>query len=114
MAVTFTPGDKSPEDLVSEVDEGLMVYQVQGAHSSNPESGDFSVVATPAWKIEKGSVAHAVEGARLAGVIFDALSNVSAPGDNPRKMVTWLHPGSAWKTSKSLGDNLLFFIVWHS
>jgi len=82
---TVASGNKSPEDLISEIDDGLVVYEVQGAHSSNPESGEFSVVATPAWKIENGSVAYAVRGAMLAGVIFDVLKSVSALGNNVRK-----------------------------
>jgi PmbA protein len=82
----FMEGDRSAEELVGEVDEGLLVFGVQGAHSSNPESGEFSVVATPVWKIEGGSVAGAVRGVMLAGVVFDVLRNVSALGSNVRKL----------------------------
>jgi len=83
---TFAPGNKSPENLINEIDDGLIVYSVQGAHSSNPESGEFSVVATPAWKIEKGSLAYAVKGAMLAGAVFDVLKSISAFGNNVRKI----------------------------
>ena len=82
----FTRGNRTPEELVGEVEEGLIVYGVQGAHSSNPESGEFSVVATPVWKIEGGNVVNAVRGVMLTGVIFDVLKNVSALGDNVRKI----------------------------
>jgi PmbA protein len=82
----FMGGDRSAEELVGEVDEGLLVFGVQGAHSSNAESGEFSVVATPVWKIEGGSVAYAVRGVMLAGVVFDVLRNVSALGSNVRKL----------------------------
>jgi PmbA protein len=83
---TFKRGSRTAEELVSEVKEGLLVYGVQGAHSSNPESGEFSVVATPVWKIEDGSVAGAVRGVMLTGVVFDVLRNVSALGSNVRKL----------------------------
>ncbi|PVX24616.1 MAG: hypothetical protein CW691_07060 [Candidatus Bathyarchaeum sp.] len=83
---TFQKGNKSAEELVGEVNDGLIVYGVQGAHSSNPESGEFSVVATPAWKIENGSVAYAVRDVMLTGVFFDVLKNVSALGSNVRKL----------------------------
>jgi len=95
--------NKSPEDLISEIDEGLIVYNVQGAHSSNPESGEFSVVATPAWKIEKGSVAHAVKGAMLAGVIFDVLKGVSALGNNVRKIGHLVSPWIRVENVKVIG-----------
>jgi len=83
---TFKGGDRTAEELVAEVDEGLLVYGVQGAHSSNPESGDFSVVATPVWKIEGGEVAYAVRGAMVTGVAFDVLQNISALGSNVKKL----------------------------
>jgi PmbA protein len=82
----FKGGNRTAEELVGEVDEGLLVYGLQGAHSSNPESGEFSVVATPVWKIESGNVAYAGQGAMLTGVVFDVLRNVSALGSNVRKL----------------------------
>ncbi len=80
------PGDKTPYEMLSEVDDGLIVYYLQGAHSSNPVSGEFSVVATPAWRIKKGKIEHATRGVMLAGNIFELLKNVSAAADNERKM----------------------------
>jgi PmbA protein len=83
---TINSGNKSPDDLIGEVDNGVIVYGFQGAHSSNPSTGEFSVVATPAWKIENGEMAYAIKGAMLAGTIFDVLNNVSALGNNVRKI----------------------------
>ena len=80
------PGSKTPDELMSEVDDGLMVSFLQGAHSSNPVSGEFSIVATPAWKIRKGKIEHATRGVMLAGNIFELLKNVSAVANNERKM----------------------------
>jgi len=81
----FIPGKRSAEELVSEVDSGLLVYYLQGAHSSNPASGEFSVVATPAWKIEHGEIARATRGVMLAGNIFQVLKNISGLANNERK-----------------------------
>jgi len=96
---TLTSGSKSPEDLIKDVDNGILVQFLQGAHSSNPSSGEFSVVATPAWKIEKGEIAYAVKGAMLAGRIFDVLNNVSALGNNMRKIEQLVAP---WITSEKV------------
>jgi PmbA protein len=85
-------GNKTPDQLMSEVDDGLIIYYLQGAHSSNPVSGDFSVVATPAWKIRKGEIAHSTRGVMLAGNIFEVLKNVSAIADNERKMGQLISP----------------------
>ena len=80
------PGTKSPDELMSEVDDGLMVSYLQGAHSSNPVSGEFSIVATPAWKIRKGKIEHATRSVMLAGNIFELLKNVSVVANNERQM----------------------------
>ncbi len=100
---TFKQGNKSDENLINEIDDGLVVYGVQGAHSSNPESGEFSVVATPAWKIENGSVAYSVKGAMLAGTIFDVLRSVSALGNNTRKMGQLVAPWIRVENVKVIG-----------
>jgi PmbA protein len=88
----ITPGNKTPDELISEVDDGLLIYYLQGAHSSNPVSGEFSVVATPAWKIKKGEIAHATRGVMLAGNIFEAFKNVSIVANNERKMGQLIAP----------------------
>lgn len=86
------PGTMSADELLSEVDDGLLVYYLQGAHSSNPVSGEFSVVATPAWKIRKGEIAHCSRGVMLAGNIFEALKNVSGVANNERQVGQLVSP----------------------
>ncbi|MEM2419437.1 MAG: TldD/PmbA family protein [Candidatus Bathyarchaeia archaeon] len=97
------PGKKSPEELLGEIEEGLLVYSVQGAHSSNPASGEFSVVATPAWKIEKGRIAHAVKGAMLAGNVFEAMKNISVLANNERKIGQLVAPWVLVENVKVIG-----------
>jgi PmbA protein len=99
----FMSGNKSPEELVSEVDDGLIVYYLQGAHSSNPASGEFSVVATPAWKIKNGEIAYATKGAMLAGNIFQTLKNISALADNERKIGQLVAPWVLVENVKVIG-----------
>lgn len=97
------PGNKSPEELISEVDEGLLVYYLQGAHSSNPASGEFSVVATPAWKIKDGKLAHAVNGAMLAGNVFELLKKISMVANNERKVGQLVAPWVLAENVKVIG-----------
>ncbi|MGQ9530298.1 MAG: TldD/PmbA family protein [Candidatus Bathycorpusculaceae bacterium] len=97
------PGKKSPEELIGEVDEGLLVYSLQGAHSSNPASGEFSVVATPAWKIENGEIAYAAKGAMLAGNIFHVLKNVLELASNERKIGRLVAPWVLVKDVRVIG-----------
>jgi PmbA protein len=79
------------------------VYYLQGAHSSNPASGEFSVVATPAWRIEKGSVTHATRGLMLAGNIFTLLTNVSVLANNERKLGQLVAPWMLVENVKVIG-----------
>ena len=88
----ISTGNSSKEQLIEEVEDGLLVFGVQGAHSSNPATGEFSVVAAPAWKVEKGEIAYPVKGAMLAGSIYEVLENVSALGREPRKIEKLVSP----------------------
>jgi len=96
-------GKKPPEELISEIDEGLLVYSLQGAHSSNPASGEFSVVATPAWKIKNGEIAYATKGAMIAGNVFQVLTNISALANNERKIGQLVAPWVLVKDVKIIG-----------
>ena len=67
--VVIEQGDASLDEIIAETRRGLLVYGLQGAHSSNPETGEYSVVATPAWYIENG-VLKPVRGVMLSGNIY--------------------------------------------
>ncbi len=86
------PTSKTQDQMLSEVYDGLIVYFLQGAHSSNPVSGEFSVVATPAWKIKNGEVTHCSRGVMLAGNVFELLKNISVVGGNERQMGQLVSP----------------------
>jgi len=80
------PGNISETQLVRQVDDGFLAYSLQGAHSSNPASGEFSVVATPGWRIKNGEIVKATKGAMIGGDIFEVLANVSSVANNVRKI----------------------------
>ena len=86
------PGNKTPIQLISELDEGLLIYYLQGAHSANPVTGDFSVVATPAWEIKNGEISNSTRGVMLAGNIFEALKNITLIANNERKLGSIISP----------------------
>ncbi len=97
------PQKNTPEQMLKEVEEGLIVYYLQGAHSSNPVSGEFSVVATLAWKIKNGEIVYPCKGAMLAGNIFDLLKNVSVVGSNERQMGSLIAPWVQVENVKVIG-----------
>ena len=97
------PQNITAEQMISEVDEGLIVYNLQGAHSSNPISGEFSVVAASAWKIKHGEVGHSCRGAMLAGNVFDLLKNIGCVGNNERQIGSLVSPWVQFENVKVIG-----------
>jgi PmbA protein len=77
------PGSRDIHEIFSEVEYGYLIRNVQGAHSSNPESGDFSVVGNPAILIEDGEMVGAVHGLMVAGNVFDLLSQATEVAKTP-------------------------------
>ena len=61
---------------LSEIDKGVLTTSVLGAHTANPISGDFSVEASNAFKIENGELTDPVEKAMISGNIFEIMKKV--------------------------------------
>jgi len=70
---------KDKDDLLP--DDGILVDGVMGAHTLNPASGDFSVVATPAWLVENGEIKGKVEGAMISGNLPETLKSIELADD---------------------------------
>ncbi|MFW9935356.1 MAG: TldD/PmbA family protein [Candidatus Thorarchaeota archaeon] len=77
-------GKHSLEDMLSEIKSGYLIKGLQGAHSSNQETGDYSVVGNPAFRIIDGELIGAVHGLMLAGNAFDLIKNVAVVGSDVR------------------------------
>jgi len=71
--VVVAEGDASPEELL----EGrvIVVYSVQGAHTANMETGEYSVVGNPAVLYENGEPRGIVPGAAVSGNIYEELAS---------------------------------------
>lgn len=68
---------------LSDINSGVYVTDILGAHTANPISGDFSVEAMNAFKIEKGELKHPVKKAMLSGNLFDILKEANAASKKP-------------------------------
>jgi PmbA protein len=88
--LVIEPGTREIEDIISEIDHGYYIQSTQGAHSSNPESGDFSVVGNPAILIENGKMVGGVDGLMVSGNIFDLLKNVVEIAKTPIQLFSWI------------------------
>ncbi len=76
--LVMSPGDKSFEEMVSGIDEGLMVHEFLGLGQGNPINGEFSVNVFLGYKIEKGKIVGRVKDVMLAGNAYAALNDITA------------------------------------
>ena len=72
------PGEKTLDELVAEIDRGLLVTELIGM-GFNPTTGDYSRGAAGLW-IENGEVVHPVEEITIAGNLGDMLMQVDRVG----------------------------------
>ncbi|MFM5882068.1 TldD/PmbA family protein [Methanobrevibacter gottschalkii] len=61
---------------LSEIKNGVLTTSVLGAHTANPISGDFSVEASNAFKIENGELSEPINKAMISGNIFEIMEKV--------------------------------------
>ncbi|MBV8297180.1 MAG: TldD/PmbA family protein, partial [Acidimicrobiia bacterium] len=98
-ALSLVPGDKTQEELLAEVGEGLLVRSAIGLHSgANPVSGDFSV-GVEGLMVRGGAVAEPVREATVASTLQRMLHDVTAVGSD----LEWL-PGGAAGVTVVIGD----------
>lgn len=77
---------------ISDIKEGILVTDVLGAHTANPISGDFSVEANNAFKIENGEISGPVKKAMLSGNIFNVMKNASGGSKEIRQLGPFVIP----------------------
>lgn len=76
------PGKTNFTDLIAGIEKGVIIVDVQGAHSgANPVSGDFSLAAT-GYLVEKGKVVSPVNQITIAGNFVEMLKDVEAVGND--------------------------------
>ena len=61
---------------LEEIKHGILTTSVLGAHTANPISGDFSVEANNAFKIENGEISDPINKAMISGNIFEIMKNI--------------------------------------
>ena len=67
-------GKKKLEDIISEVDKGIVVRRFSG--NVRPESGEFSGIAKQASYVEKGEIKYPLKETMISGNAFQAIKNI--------------------------------------
>ena len=77
---------------LSEIGKGVLTTSVLGAHTANPISGDFSVEASNAFKIENGELTDPVEKAMISGNIFEIMKKVEGLNSEIKQYGSFIIP----------------------
>jgi PmbA protein len=91
--LVLQPHKGSLKGLIRELKDGVLIRgSLIGALHSNTITGDFSVSADNAFKIENGEVAFPLKACTVAGNFYDALNSVVTIGDDLKSFGNFVCP----------------------
>ncbi|MBS3781216.1 MAG: TldD/PmbA family protein [Candidatus Thermoplasmatota archaeon] len=81
MTNTFIdPGDRKPEELVEEIDDGFYLEGAEGGQAD--ANAEFMFGVQKAYRIENGEKTDLLRGVSISGSAFDVLESVDAVADD--------------------------------
>lgn len=79
-SIMVAPGDAALEELLADIEEGLLVDQVMGAWAGNTLAGEFSGNVHLGYRVERGEIVGRVKDTMVAGNVFQALGTIAGLG----------------------------------
>jgi PmbA protein len=73
-------GDVAFDDMIADIQDGIVVERLLGAGQSNILGGDFNANVLLGYRIEEGNVVGRVKNTVISGNVYTALKNVQAIG----------------------------------
>lgn len=89
----YIPPVAKTEDLISEVQDGILVQDVFGASITHPPSGEFASTVSKGYRIQKGEITGMIPPKMIEGRI-SSLFKTLTPGDDVRKVDRYVVPSS--------------------
>ena len=80
----FSPGDTSFEDIVSGLEEALVVERLLGAGQGNILGGGFNANVLLGYYVSKGEIVGRAKDVMVSGNVYDALNRVISVGSESR------------------------------
>ncbi|MCH7996482.1 MAG: TldD/PmbA family protein [Chloroflexi bacterium] len=77
-------GHTSFDEMVADIDTGLVVERLLGAGQTNLLGGDFNANVLLGYKVEHGKIAGRVKNSMITGNVYQVLSNLAAIGSEAR------------------------------
>lgn len=90
---------------LSEIKKGVLTTSVLGAHTANPISGDFSVEANNAFKIENGEITDPINKAMISGNIFEIMKKVEGLSSEIKQYGSFIIPKLLVDDLRVVGQN---------
>jgi PmbA protein len=84
--LVLKPDKGEKEDLIREVKNGILVKGFIGAHTSNVQSGDFSLALDSVFRIESGDLTYPVKQAMIGGNMPSILKQVRLVASNSKEV----------------------------
>jgi len=100
--LVIQPGRKSKEQIVREIDKGVLVESMAGFAQLG--SGVISAQLSTAFYIEKGEIKHPIKGGMVSGVAFDWFRQVSEIGNDSKQFVDSVVPSLKVENVKVIGS----------
>ncbi len=85
-------GTSNYDELFQDIKEGYLVKGIQGAHTANAQSGEFSVVMSPSYLIQDGEVVSGAVGGMISGNIYEVLSRTLMIGNETKMFSNFVLP----------------------
>lgn len=80
-------GDVEINEMMLELNNGIIIKELMGLHMANPITGEFSLGAS-GLKIENGKINGGFRGVTISGNILDIFSNIVAVGNDFQRRST--------------------------
>jgi PmbA protein len=96
--------EKELGHMIEEMDRGIVVYDVLGAHTANRVSGDFSVNSSQLFYVDKGEIKNPISSAMISGNALELLEGINCIGTDVKKMSGGMGSASAAFPSMRIGN----------
>ena len=82
------PGGKTMNELMKDMEDGIIVYDVIGGGQSNLLAGDFSLNVGLGFKIERGEITGRVKDVMVSGNVYEAFNRIREIGCEVEEIFT--------------------------
>ncbi len=72
----ISPGSETKDEILADIDNGIMIKNLMGFGQGNLANGDFSCNVGLGYKIENGKIVGRIKDTMVSGNMFDLLKNV--------------------------------------